>query len=331
MTVDELAALTGGARFGEDRVFSGVAPLGDAGPDHAAYVEAALPDGCAAGMLLAREPLDGRSGVAVSDPKRAFIALLQHLFPESHPPGVHPSAVVDPSARLGRGVVVYPGVWVGPGCEIGDETILFANVSVYPGTVVGRRCRIHAGAVLGSDGFSYHPTAAGPLKVPQVGRLVIEDDVEIGANTTVDRAFLGETRLGAAVKLDNLVHIAHNCSVGPATVVAAQVGVAGSSRIGAGCQIGGQVGVADHAEVGDRALLGARSAVHGRLAGGQAYLGVPAAPIRQARRAMVVARKLPEMWQRLRALERTVRWMRDRLDPVSSVQHAVPLRDGEPW
>lgn len=327
MTADELAALVGGERFGPARAFSGVAPLDRAGPDEAAYVERALPEGCAAGVILARAPVPGRTGVAVSDPKRAFIALLNHLFPERHAPGVHPGAVVDPSAQLGEGVVVYPGCWIGAGCVIGDQTVVFPNVTIYPGTVVGRRCRIHAGAVLGADGFSYHPTATGPLKVPQVGRLVIGDDVEIGANATVDRAFLGETRLGAMVKLDNLVHIAHNCTVGPGTVAAAQVGVAGSSAIGAGCQLGGQAGVADHATLEDGVLLGARAAAKGRLKGGQAYLGVPAAPIREARRAMVVARKLPELWQGLQKLERTVRRLRERLDSYQLTRSEVPLVD----
>lgn len=328
MTADELAALVGGERFGAARAFSGVAPLDQAGPDEAAYAERALPEGCAAGVILARAPIDGRTGVAVADPKRAFIALLDHLFPEQHRAGVHPGAVVDPSATLGAGVVVYPGAWIGAGCVIGEQTIIFPSVTIYPGTVIGRRCRIHAGAVLGADGFSYHPTERGPLKVPQVGRLVLGDDVEIGANATIDRAFLGETRLGAMVKLDNLVHVAHNCTVGPGTVAAAQAGIAGSSTIGAGCQLGGQAGVSDHATLEDGVLLGARAAAKGRLAGGQAYLGVPAAPIQQARRAMVVARKLPELWRGLQRLERTVQRLRERLDSYQLTRREVPPAEG---
>ena len=325
MTSQELALLVDGDRFGPERSFSTVAPLDVAGPDHVAYAESDAVDGsCTAGVLIVSAPIDGRSGVVVSDPKRAFITLLEHLFPERHAAGIHPGAFVDPSAVLGEGVAIYPGAWVGAGCQIGDDTIVFANVSVYPGTVIGQRCRIHAGAVLGADGFSYHPTATGPLKVPQVGRLVIGDDVEIGANTTVDRAFLGETRLGNAVKLDNLVHIGHNCTVGPSTVAAAQVGVAGSSRVGAACLLGGQVGIADHSEIGDRAQIGARSAVHGKLAGDKAYLGVPAAPIRQARRAMMVARKLPEIWHTLRRLDRGVRQLRTRLNSYQLQQTIEP-------
>lgn len=317
MTLDELAALVGGHSFGPPRSFVGVAPLEAAGPGHVAYADGRIPPSCGAGVLLVREPIAGRSGVVVADPKHAFVLLLNHLFPSKHPPGVHPSASVHPSVTLGEGVVIYPGVWVGEGCSIGDETIVFANVSIYPNTQIGRRCRIHAGAVLGADGFSYHPTASGPLKVPQVGALVIGDEVEIGANTTIDRAFLGETRIEHAVKLDNLVHVGHNCTIGAGTVIAAQAGIAGSSHIGTGCQLGGQVGVADHCEVGDRTLLGARSAAHGKLAGNQAYLGVPASPIRQARRAMMVARKLPEVWRMLRDVSRDVRVLRERLDSLS--------------
>jgi UDP-3-O-[3-hydroxymyristoyl] glucosamine N-acyltransferase len=328
VTIDELAALVSGARFGPDRAFAGVAPLAEAGPEQLAYADAAVPGDCTAGVLLSRAPVAGRSGVSVADPRAAFVVLLGHLFPERHLPGVHPGASVDPSAQLGEGVVVYPGVWIGAGCVVGDETVLFPNVSVYPGTIIGRRCRIHAGAVLGADGFSYHPTAAGLLKVPQVGRLVIGDDVEIGANSTVDRGALGDTRLGDAVKLDNLVHIGHNCTIGPATVAAAQVGIAGSSRIGAACQLGGQVGIADHTEIGDRAMLGARSAAHGRLAGDAAYLGVPAAPIREARRAMMVARKLPEVWQTLRQLQRGVRELRERLDSYQQIRRQAPSVEG---
>lgn len=306
MNADQLARLVGGELLGPNRSFVGVAPLWDAGPTHVAYAERPTPN--RAGVLIAREPPDTpeQTVVRVDDPKRAFIILLNHLFPQTHPIGVHPGAFVDPSARLGARVCVYPGAWIGAECEIGDDTVVFPNVVVYPRTRIGRRCRIHAGAVLGADGFSYHPTEQGLRKVPHLGRLIIEDDVEIGANTTVDRAFLGETRLGASVKLDNLVHVGHNTTVGASTVIAAQSGISGSCRIGAGCQIGGQVGVADHATVGDGAKLGARAGAHGRLAGGQTYLGVPAIPVRIARRTMATMRHLPEMWRRLQRLQQAV-------------------------
>ena len=307
MKAGELAVLVGGELAGPDRIFVGVAPVEFANEQQAAYQQS--PGGPAghAGVLLSRVAVAGRTCVVVPDPKRAFVRLLEHLFPETHAPGIHPGAWVDPSATLGAGVVVHPGAWGGAGCAVGAGTILFPGVVVYPGTVIGARCRIHAGAVLGADGFSYHPSAGGPLKVPQVGRLVLGDDVEVGANSTIDRAFLGETRLDGGVKLDNLVHVGHNSRIGAGTVVAAQSGVSGSCEIGSGCQIGGQVGIADHATVGAGARLGARSAVHGRLAGGASYLGVPAAPVATARRAMLLVRRLPEMWHMLHHLRRVVR------------------------
>ncbi|MFT5679852.1 MAG: UDP-3-O-[3-hydroxymyristoyl] glucosamine N-acyltransferase [Myxococcota bacterium] len=306
MHAAELAALVGGVLAGPDGRFETVAPLSGAGPTHVAYAEGAVPSDCAAGVLLVCEPIEGRCCVVAPDPKAAFITLLHHLFPETHPAGVHSGAHVDPSARLGEGVVVYPGAFVGADCEIGAGTIIFPNAVIYPATTIGRRCRIHASAVIGSDGFSYHPTATGILKVPQVGRVVLGDDVEVGAGSTIDRAFLTETRLGDGVKLDNLVHVGHNSQLGRGVIVAAQSGISGSCTIGDFALLGGQVGVADHAEIGAGARLGARSAAHGRLAGGQTYLGVPAAPIRLTRRMMAVSRRLPEMWRTLQSLRRTV-------------------------
>lgn len=306
MTATGLAALVGGVANGPEGRFDTVAPLKLAGPSHAAYAEGRLPEGCAAGVLLVRAPIPGRSCVVVVDPKSAFITLLNHLFPQTHTPGVHPGASVDATAILAEGVVVYPGVFVGAHCQIGEGTILFPNAVIYPDTTIGQRCRIHAGAVIGADGFSYHPTPTGIVKVPQVGRVVIGDDVEIGPGSTVDRAFMGETRLGNGVKLDNLVHVGHNSQLGDGVIAAAQTGISGSCLIGAYTQLGGQVGIADHTEIGPGAQLGARSAAHGRLAGGQTYLGVPAAPIKLTRRMMAVSRRLPEMWRTLQRLRRTI-------------------------
>lgn len=306
MDAAQLAELVGGAVAGPARCFQAAAPLEVAGPDHVAYAEGTVPEGCQAGVLLVQAPVPDRCCVVVSDPKAAFIVLLSHLFPELHRLGVHPGAHVDPTARLGEGVAIYPGAFVGADCEIGAGTIIFPNAVIYPRTIIGRQCRIHAGAVIGADGFSYHPTADGIRKVPQVGRVVIGDEVEIGAGATIDRAFLTETRLGDGVKLDNLVHVGHNSQLGRGVIAAAQTGISGSCTIGDFALLGGQVGIADHAEIGAGAQLGARAAAHGRLAGGQTYLGVPAAPIRLTRRVMAISRRLPEMWRMLQQLRRTV-------------------------
>ena len=297
MTAAEIAALTGGILAGPDRDVRGVGALDRAGPDALAFASGRVPEACAAGVLLARAAEPGRTVVVVDDPRRAFAVVLAALFPEVHADGVHPGAVVHPTARLGRGVVVYPGCHVGAGCEVGEGTVLFPNVVLYPGTVIGRRCRVHAGAVLGADGFAYHPTAAGPLKVPQLGRVRVGDDVEIGANSTIDRAALDETVIGDGTKIDNLVQIGHNCRLGRGVVIAGQAGLSGSVTVGDGAVLAGQVGVADHARVGAGAVVGAQSGVTGRVPDGAVVLGTPALPAAEARRVYAVWRRLPELWR----------------------------------
>lgn len=293
-----LAQRVGGTLAGPDRRFTGLATIEDAGPDELAYLERG--EGGAAGVLLARAPIEGRSVVVVADPKAAFIVVLEAFHPAEIGPMRHASAVIDPSARVDPSARIHPGVVIGADCEVGEGSELFPHVVLYPGTRVGKRARIHAGAVVGADGFSYHPTAGGLLKVPQVGRVVIEDEVEVGAGCTIDRAFLGETRIGRGSKLDNLVHVGHNCQIGRGVVIAAQTGISGSVTIGDFVQIGGQVGIADHASVGDRVRIGAQSGVHGRLAEGEAYLGTPAMPLALTRRVYATLRHLPEMWRRTR-------------------------------
>jgi UDP-3-O-[3-hydroxymyristoyl] glucosamine N-acyltransferase len=328
VTGAEIAALLGGRFVGEEVEVRGVAPLEGAGPGQVAFAEGRVPEGCAAGLLLARAPVEGRPTVVLDDPKRGFLALLRAWFPEVEgfwpvrgedgapeplPAGaqrgavVHPGAFVHPSAQLGEGAVVHPGAYVGAGCAVGAGTVVYPHAVLYPGTVVGRGCRIHAGAVLGADGFGFHPGARGPEKVPQVGRVVLGDEVEVGANSTVDRAFLSTTRLGDRTKLDNLVQIGHNCQVGRGVVFAGQAGLSGSVTVGDGVQVGGQVGIADHAAVGAGALLAAQSGIHGRVAAGEAVFGSPAMPMRQARRVFALLRRLPALFAEVEALRRAAR------------------------
>lgn len=297
MTAQELAALVGGARVGPDRSFFKVAPVERAGPDDLAFTMGPVPDTCAAGVILATDPLPGRTVVVVQDPRLAFSRVLAQFFPEVHEPGVHPGAFVHPTARLGARVVIYPGAVVGADCAVGDDTILFPNVVLYPGTEVGRRCRIHAGAVLGADGFAYQPSQDGLVKVPQVGRLRVEDDVEIGANTCIDRAFLEETLVGAGSKIDNLVQIGHNSRLGRCVVLVAQSGLGGSVKLGDGVLLAGQAGVADHVTIGAGAVVGAQAGVNSDLPGGERYLGSPALPAVQARRIFALWRRLPDLWR----------------------------------
>ena len=308
-TAARLADALGLPLVGPDRAITAVAPLESAGPEALAYAEGAVSG--EAGCVIAKEPIDGRAVIVAADPKLAFIHALTLLFPEERAAGVHPSAVVEgqlgegvtvgANAVIGAGAVIGDRVWIGegviigPGCGVGDDTRLFPKVVLYPGVRIGRRCRVHAGAVLGADGFSYHPTAQGPVKVPQVGGLVIEDEVEIGANTCIDRAFLTETRIGRGSKLDNLVQIGHNVRLGPACVIAAQVGVAGSTTFGAGVLVGGQAGFTEHLSVGDGARVAAGSGVIRDVPARETWLGVPAMPARQARRILAALKDLPDL------------------------------------
>jgi UDP-3-O-[3-hydroxymyristoyl] glucosamine N-acyltransferase len=300
------AALVGGQLVGEDRELRTVAPLDRAGPDDLAYATGPLPAGCAAGVLLATRPTAGRTVIVVADPRAAFAKLLHALFPEVHAPGVHPGAFVHPTATLGEGVVVYPGCWVGPGCEIGADTVLFPNVVVYPGTRVGPGCRVHAGAVLGADGFSTVADGGRPLRVPQVGRLVLGARVDVGANTCIDRGALDDTVVEDDVKLDDLVLIGHNCHLGRGALVAGQAGLGGSTSVGAGAVLGGQVGTADHARIGAGARVAAGAGIASRVPAGETWMGRPAGPASRTRRAWAALRHLPELVGDVRALAKRV-------------------------
>ena len=209
-------------------------------------------------------------------------------------------AYIGKGVQLGKGVQIYPQAYVGDGVHIGDGTVLYAGVKVYYGCLIGANCILHSGAVIGSDGFGFEPDADGVLrKVPQIGRVVIEDDVEIGANTTVDRAMMGETRIGRNTKIDNLCQVGHNVQIGESTVLCAQVGIAGSTRVGSHCMLTGQVGVAGHLEIADGCVIGAQSGVsHSLTAAGQ-YMGSPALDAARWRRAQAVYRRLPELYKKI--------------------------------
>jgi UDP-3-O-[3-hydroxymyristoyl] glucosamine N-acyltransferase len=287
----ELARWVGGTLHGVDRAFASVAPNDVAGPDDLAFATA-TPGG--AGVLLARAPIDGRTVVVVGDPKLAFATALARLLPEGEGFRTH----VHPSASIGPRAVIHPGVVVGEDCVVGADTVLFPNVVLYPRTSVGERCRIHAGTVLGADGFGYQPTADGPRKMPHVGSVRIEDDVEIGPLSTVDRAVLGETSIGRGSKLDDHVHVAHNCRIGRGVVIAAQTGLSGSVVVGDGAVLGGQVGVVEHVTIGAGARIGAQSGVHKDVPPGETWLGSPARPIHETRRIWATLGHLPEIWKK---------------------------------
>lgn len=217
-------------------------------------------------------------------------------------------AYIAPGAVVGDNVSIYPGCYVGNGVVIGDGTVLYPGVKVYYGCRIGRRCVIHAGAVIGSDGFGFAPDALGVYhKIEQIGIVEIEDDVEIGANTTVDRSTMGRTLISRGTKLDNLIQIAHNVEIGHDTVMASQVGVAGSTKIGAHCMVGGQVGFAGHITVGDKVEIGAQSGIPKDVPSGSRIMGYPAVPYGEFARSAVAIKRLPEMMKKLAALEKTVK------------------------
>lgn len=286
-----------------------------------------------AGAFLVRVELaplledDPRPRLVVPDPQVALPVLLDQLHPrvteanEGHGGLRHVTAVVDPSAELAEGVVLGPyavieaGVHVGPRTHIGAHCVVGArsqigadawlhpHVVLYPDTVLGHRVTIHSGSKIGVDGFGYAFSGGAHQKIPQLGRCVLEDDVEVGANVTLDRGSVGETRIGTGTKIDNLVHLAHNVTVGPLSILTAQVGVAGSTSLGRGVVIGGQAGVNGHVKVGDGARLAAQSGVIGDVPAGETYMGFPARPRMEFLRQQAAIGKVSELLQRVRALE----------------------------
>ena len=216
-------------------------------------------------------------------------------------------AVVERGAKLGNKVQIYPQCYIGDNVEIGEGTKLYPGVKVYEGCKIGRNCIIHAGAVIGADGFGFAPKADGTFaKIPQLGNVIIEDNVEIGANTCVDRAKTDSTIVRSGVKLDNLIQVGHNVQIGSNTVMSAQVGIAGTTKIGSNCFVGGQVGFADHIVVGNGCKIGSQSGIDKGVADGETRFGSPALPGIQYHRSFAVFRNLPEMATKLRELEKRI-------------------------
>jgi UDP-3-O-[3-hydroxymyristoyl] glucosamine N-acyltransferase len=308
---------------------TGVASLEHAGPADVSFLthvrHLAAARASRAGALLGPEDVTGMPCpvLRAPAPRLALIELLRLFHPAGGAAtGTHPSAVVgdgaavDPTASVGAFVVIeanavvgpnarlYPFVYVGAGAEIGESSTLYPHVVVRDGVRIGRRVIIHPGAVLGADGFGYEFDGARHRKIPQIGGVLIEDDVEIGANTTIDRSMVGDTVIRRGTKIDNLVQIAHNVEVGADSIVAAQTGVAGSCRLGQATVLGGQVGIADHVNLGDGVVLAAQSGVMSDLPVSGRYLGTPARPAPLTRRIWVTEAHLPELVRRVRGLER---------------------------
>ncbi len=227
---------------------------------------------------------------------------------------VGPFAYIGENAKVGAGCQIYSGSVVEERASLGDDCILYPNVSVYHDCRIGNRVILHSGVVIGADGFGFAPAADGYEKIPQIGIVTIEDDVEIGANSCVDRSTMGSTYVRRGVKLDNLVQIAHNCEVGANTVMSAQVGVAGSTKIGQWCMFGGQVGIAGHAVIGDRVLTGAQAGIAGSLPKGNVTIqGSPAIDASNFKRSSVVFKYLPDMYKQMSEMQKEINELKKKL------------------
>jgi len=338
-TVRRLAELVHGEVHGNgDLVIQAARPLTDAGPGDITFAEseryADRLHACRASAAVVpleshRLATNGLTVIRVAEPLAAFIALYRHLLGRDEPPphGIDPHACVDPTAVLGPDASVLPlavigagtvigarchlgsGAVVGRRCRLGDDVVLHPGVVVYDDSVLGNRVTVHANSVLGADGFGYrHDKASagkGPshVKVPQMGWVEVEDDVEIGACTTIDRGTFGPTRIGAGTKIDNLVQVAHNCRIGRHNLLISQMGIAGSSTTGDHVIAAGQVGIADHVIVGDRVVMGAKAGVTKDIPPGERVLGSPATPLREQKRILMSLEKLPEMRREIRRIK----------------------------
>lgn len=261
------------------------------------------------------------------------IAKLLQIYEASKPKktGVAPQAYIAPSAKLGNNCYVGPFAYVGEGTEIGDgcqiyphavigdnvkvgtNCIFYPNTTIYQGCEIGNNVTIHAGSVIGADGFGFAPGADGYDKIPQIGIVVIEDNVEIGANTCVDRSTMGATVIHKGVKLDNLVQVAHNVEIGENTVMSAQVGIAGSTKVGSWCMFGGQVGLAGHITIGDKTFLGAQSGVPGSLKGGEELIGTPPMNPRAYFKSQAIFRRLPDMYKDLNDAKKKIEELNEKI------------------
>jgi len=237
------------------------------------------------------------------------VAKLLQMYAASLPKktGIHPLAFVSESAEIGKDVYIGPFTYVGEGVKIGDGSVINPNVTIYDGCQIGKNVTIHAGSVIGADGFGFAPNTEGYEKIPQLGIVIIEDDVEIGANTCVDRSTMGQTVIHKGVKLDNLIQVAHNCEIGENTVMSAQVGMAGSTKIGAWCMVGGQAGFAGHIHVADKTMVGAQCGVINNTKGnGENLIGSPAMDPKDFFKAKALYRRLPDMYREISALRKEI-------------------------
>jgi UDP-3-O-[3-hydroxymyristoyl] glucosamine N-acyltransferase len=338
-TVEQLAKLVRGRLVGDGSVsIRSARPVSEAGPGDITFIEnerfARLLRGSPASAAIVGPhfpvgpPEMGKdlAVIEVDDPMAAFLAVRSHLSGGQRPrwTGIHPRACVEPTARIGQdaavypfayigedavigdGTTIHPGAVIGAGCTLGRECIIHPNVVLYPNVVLADRVEIHAGSVLGGDGFGYRQVQGRHIKIPHSGRLEVGSDVEIGSNCTIDRATFESTKIGEGTKIDNLVMIGHNNQIGRHNMLCGQVGIAGSCKTGDYVVMAGQAGIKDNTRIGDGVIVGAQAGVHRNIPDGQQVLGSPAIPVREQRRIFQMIARLPEIYRQLRELSAQV-------------------------
>ena len=333
-TVEQLAALVRGHLVGDGKVaIQSARPVAEAGPGDITFID----DERYAKMLRSSPASAAIVGphfkrfapsdrdlpvIEVEDPLSAFVAVRSHLKGDAKPrwTGIHPQAFVSPTAKIGPNVAIYPFVYVGHGseigegstlesgvvigdsCKVGQDCVLHSHVVLYEGVTLGARVEVHAGTVLGADGFGYRMAEGRHVKVPQTGSVDVHDDVEIGSNCSIDRGTFEATVIGEGTKIDNLVMIGHNNRIGKHNLLCGQVGIAGSCKTGDYVVMAGQAGIKDHTEIGEKSTVGAQAGVHRNVPGGQQVLGSPAIPVREQRRIFQMIARLPDLNRQLREL-----------------------------
>ena len=331
-TLKELAEYLGGTVRGDDSCrVSGLAPLEAAGADsitflaNPKYASKVAETGAGAVLMAPGGEGYGRNVIEVANPYLAFAKLLTLFYVQPHTPRgvmpeacvgagvsqgeditIYPGAIIGDNVTLGDGCVIHPGAVIYAGVTIGDNTTIHANAVVRERCRIGKRCVLQPGAVIGSDGFGYAPDGSSYYPIPQIGIVVLEDDVEIGANTCIDRAALEVTLIRRGTKLDNLVQIAHNCQIGEDCMIVSQVGISGSTKIGNHVTLAGQVGVAGHLTIGDNVIVGAQSGVPGSLPANAFYSGSPVIPHKDWLKSMAVVANLPDLRKTVASLEKRI-------------------------
>lgn len=331
-SISEIAAMIGGAVVGDEKTMvSDIRPIDEAGEHDLTFIANPkyfkMLEATRAAAILAPPGTvqPDKNLIIVADPYAAFGELLAAFYPVNHDPaGISPDAHIEEGAfvsleatimplafigrgaRIDKGAVIYPGVFIGRNASVGEDSILYANVSVYANCIIGKRVIIHSGVVIGAEGFGFASPGAGNAKIPQVGIVEIDDDVELGANTTIDRATLGKTWIQRNVKIDNLVQVAHNVVIGENSAIAAQTGIAGSTKIGKSVIIGGQVGIVGHISIGDHTMIGASSGIHKDVSAGQIVGGRPFLPYKEFLKVESYKIKLPQMKLKLDQLAKQV-------------------------